>query len=168
MEEDAGPSKTMTWERRLHLVAAVVLARLDLRKEAAEKCKEGLAFEPHDPHVRGLLEQFSQALTGEHGEMPVGSGTGFCVAQGNYVLTNHHVIDGAKKIKVRLNGEKDDVSGQVDCRQRDGRHGPAEDRIARRQEARAHSAWPATAEDRRGRLRPGLSRSDEPEYHARP
>ena len=28
------------------------------------------------------------------------------MATGNYVLTNHHVIDGAKKIKVRLNGDR--------------------------------------------------------------
>ena len=37
--------------------------------------------------------------------MPVGSGTGYCIAQGNYVLTNHHVIHSAKEINVRLNGE---------------------------------------------------------------
>ena len=37
--------------------------------------------------------------------IPVGSGTGYCIAEGNYLLTNHHVIRGAKEIKVRLNGE---------------------------------------------------------------
>ncbi len=92
----------------LHLDAAMILGRLgpDLYKEAAQKCKEGLDFNPHDPRVRGLLEQLSQYLTtGESGGMPVGSGTGFCVAEGNYVLTNHHVIDGAKKIKAHLNGD---------------------------------------------------------------
>ena len=41
----------------LHLAAAGILARLDLRKEAAEKCKEGLALQPHDPMVRAYLEQ---------------------------------------------------------------------------------------------------------------
>jgi hypothetical protein len=100
---------------KLHLIACVVLARLgtDHRKEAAEKCKEGLAFEPHDPMVRSMLEQASQALTGERGELPVGSGTGFFIAQGNYVLTNHHVIHGAKKIKVHLNGEKEKYSAKL-------------------------------------------------------
>ena len=93
----------------LHLMAAEVLLRAggDLRKEAAEKCKEGLAFSPQDPMVRSLLERYMQALTGEESELPAGSGSGFCVAQGNYVLTNHHVIEDAKKIKVHLNGEKE-------------------------------------------------------------
>ena len=38
--------------------------------------------------------------------LPVGSGTGFCVAQGNYVVTNHHVIAHAKQIRVHLQGEQ--------------------------------------------------------------
>ncbi len=99
----------------LHLAAAFVLNQLgpDHRKEAAQKVKEGLAFEPRDPRTRGLLEQFNQALTGERGEMPRGSGTGFCIAEGNYVLTNHHVINGAKKINVHLNGEKEKYSAKL-------------------------------------------------------
>jgi S1-C subfamily serine protease/thioredoxin-related protein len=93
----------------LHLAAASILARLgpELRKEAAEKCKEGLAFKPHDPYLRSLLEQFSLALSGKSGVIPVGSGTGFCIAEGNYVLTNYHVIEGAKEIKVHLNGDQE-------------------------------------------------------------
>ena len=34
---------------------------------------------------------------------PVGSGSGFCIASGNYIMTNHHVIRDAKKIMVHLN-----------------------------------------------------------------
>ena len=30
-----------------------------------------------------------------------GHGSGFIVGNGKYVITNHHVIDGAKKIAVR-------------------------------------------------------------------
>ena len=109
----------------LHLAAAFVLARLgpDYRKEAAQNCKEGLAFDPQDPRIRGLLDQFNQALTGEPGkpaEMPVGSGTGFCIAQGNYVLTNHHVIDGAKKIQIHLNGQKEKYPAKVIADNKDG------------------------------------------------
>ena len=95
---------------KLHLIAAIILARLDLRKEAVEKCKEGLAFQPHDPMVRATLQQASRFLSVEPGKpvlMPVGSGTGYCIAQGNYILTNHHVIHKAKEINVRLNGETD-------------------------------------------------------------
>ena len=95
---------------RLHLATALILARLgpDYRKEAAQKCKEGLAFQPHDRMVRSYLEQFSRFLAaGKPVLMPVSSGTGYCIAQGNYLLTNHHVIHGAKEIKVRPNGETD-------------------------------------------------------------
>ena len=79
------------------------------RKEAAQKCKEGLAYEPKDPEVRSMLEQFGQILSGKSGVFPAGSGTGFCVAQGNYVLTNHHVIAHAKEIKVHLNGDETSI-----------------------------------------------------------
>ena len=94
---------------KLHLAAAAVLMRLgrDHREEAAEKCKEGLAFDPKDPSVRSYLEILGQALSGKSGVIPAGSGTGFCIAQGNYVLTNHHVIAHAKEIKVHLNGAKE-------------------------------------------------------------
>ena len=37
--------------------------------------------------------------------IPVSSGTGFCIAEGNYVLTNYHVIRHAKEFQVQLNGE---------------------------------------------------------------
>ena len=69
-----------------------------------------MAFQPHDPMVRAYLERFGLELAAEPGKpvlIPVGSGTGYCIAQGNYLLTNHHVIHGAKEIKVRLNGETD-------------------------------------------------------------
>jgi S1-C subfamily serine protease len=91
----------------LHLAAAYVLAQLDLRKEAEQKCKEALACDPHSPELRSLAEQIKEAISGEPGkpvEMPAGSGSGYCIAQGNYVLTNHHVIHDAKKIRVHLNG----------------------------------------------------------------
>ena len=93
---------------RLHWYVAVLLARAELRDEAARKCKEGLDFHPRDPVLRNLLEQLGQYASGKQGDgFLVGTGTGFCVARGNYVLTNFHVIHGAKKIKLRLNGEKE-------------------------------------------------------------
>ena len=71
-------------------------------------CKEGLAFQPHDADLRSMLEQLSRPHEpASWPSCPVGSGTGFCIAQGNYVLTNHHVIEGAKEIKVHLNGEQE-------------------------------------------------------------
>ena len=113
IEEFDNWKKTRTFEDKevgatLHLVAAIILGRLDLRKEALKKCQEGLAFQPHNPMLRATLERYSLILSAEPGKpvlVPVGSGSGYCIAEGNYLLTNHHVIHGAKEIKVRLNGQ---------------------------------------------------------------
>ena len=94
----------------LHLAAAGLLTQLNLRKEAAEHCKDGLALQPHDSRTRTILKQLSQYLNHEPGKpflMPVGSGSGFCVVQGNYVLTCHHVIHKAKQIQIHLNDDEE-------------------------------------------------------------
>src|SRR5436305_10857499 len=38
-----------------------------------------------------------------------GTGTGFIVDKNGYIITNHHVIDKADRIKVRLSGEGQDI-----------------------------------------------------------
>jgi serine protease Do len=42
-----------------------------------------------------------------------GSGTGFIVDRNGYILTNHHVIEKADRIKVRLNGEEVDYKARI-------------------------------------------------------
>lgn len=42
-----------------------------------------------------------------------GSGTGFIVDKNGYILTNHHVVEKADRIKVRLAGEEIDYRGRV-------------------------------------------------------
>ncbi len=42
-----------------------------------------------------------------------GSGTGFIVDKNGYILTNHHVIEKADRIKVRLNGEDAEYRARV-------------------------------------------------------
>lgn len=42
-----------------------------------------------------------------------GSGTGFIVDRNGYILTNHHVIEKADRIKVRLNGEDLDYKARI-------------------------------------------------------
>ncbi len=112
---------------KLHLVAAVVLWRLGYRpgtekadseliKAALQKCKEGLDFHPHDAHTKSALDRLSQYLNHEPGKpflMPVASGSGYCIAQGNYVLTNHHVIRGAKVIRIHLNDEEERYPAKI-------------------------------------------------------
>jgi len=92
---------------KLHLIAALVLWRLHLKKEAIQKCDEGLAFKPNDHRTRNLLGQLSLFLSGKKGSMPVSSGSGFCIAEGNYVMTCYHVIRKAKKIQIHLNDDEE-------------------------------------------------------------
>ena len=47
---------------KLHMAAAFILWRVNLRPEAAKKCKEGLAFQPHDP-LRAVLARAVRAAT---------------------------------------------------------------------------------------------------------
>lgn len=42
-----------------------------------------------------------------------GSGTGFVVDANGYILTNHHVIEKADRIKVKLNGEDNDYRARI-------------------------------------------------------
>jgi S1-C subfamily serine protease len=94
----------------LHAFAALVLAQVGEKEAAKKKCDEALAFKPKDPHIRNMLAMVQEAVTGKPGEhvpLPRGSGSGFCIAQGNYIMTNHHVIRDAKKIMVHLDGQEE-------------------------------------------------------------
>lgn len=102
----------------LHALAALILANIGEKDEAKKKCEEGLAFQPKDGRVRGMLSMIQEALAGtgkpgEHVPLPRGSGTGFCIAEGNYIMTNHHVIADAKKIMVHLNGQEEKFPAHV-------------------------------------------------------
>lgn len=40
----------------------------------------------------------------------ISTGSGFCVYQNNYILTNYHVIEGANKIKIKTDTSKYDIT----------------------------------------------------------
>ena len=90
---------------RLHCQAAGVLYMSGQIAGAAKKIDEGLALKPSDEKVRAALEEFKEQLASrgtKEGERLVGRGTGSFFAEGGYLLTNHHVIDKQKKLKVRM------------------------------------------------------------------
>jgi S1-C subfamily serine protease len=94
---------------KLHLVAAYALARINLKAEAIQKVNEAKAFNPTDPETQEGIDEIMEIASGKPGEhhiRPRGSGSGFCIADGNYIMTNHHVIADAKKIMIHLEGEK--------------------------------------------------------------
>ena len=107
----------------LHVVAAVLLVQIGEKEAAKKKCDEAKAFPAKSAYVRHLLAEVLLAVTGKPGEevpLPRGSGSGFCIADGNYVMTNHHVIADAKKIMVHLNGEEERVLAHVVADDPDG------------------------------------------------
>jgi hypothetical protein len=94
----------------LHAFAAALLMQIDEKEAAKKKYDEAKAFPTKSARVRHLLAQIERAITGKQGEegvFPHGSGSGFCIADGNYVMTNHHVIAEAKKVMVHLNGDEE-------------------------------------------------------------
>jgi len=53
-----------------------------------------------------------RAVAGEGGRRPVGSGSGFLFTPDGFLLTNHHVVRGSNRVRVRLN-DGGEVSGRV-------------------------------------------------------
>lgn len=98
--------KTPDRGARLHLLAAMLLARLNDAAGAARQIELGLACNPQDPKLREGLAAGSAALA-QAGQLS--SGSGFVVGEDGYILTNHHVIDGPGKVVVRLSDAKKDT-----------------------------------------------------------
>lgn len=83
----------------LHYYAAGALSVAGELDAALRRAETGLACRPRNPILR---EQLALAVASIRG---VGVGSGFFVAPGGFALTNHHVVQGAKTLKVRLGGQ---------------------------------------------------------------
>jgi thioredoxin-related protein len=94
---------------RLNLLAAIMLAGIEKEDEAYKYIQAGLQYDSEDYAVVAQLHAASSYLGKERSY-----GTGFVVAQGGYLLTNHHVIEGPERTVVRFRGE-DDKAIDVDA-----------------------------------------------------
>jgi S1-C subfamily serine protease len=101
------PFKNPDRAASLHYYAAGALSVSGQLDAALKQAEAGLACRPRNPILR---EQLAMAVAAIRG---VGTGTGFAVAPGGLVLTNHHVIQGAKSIRVRVSGRGDVWPAQI-------------------------------------------------------
>jgi len=94
---------------RLHFFAALMFLELKEDENARRHADEGIAARPRDQFLQERLHALRQLAASA---TQLGSGTGFVVADG-YVLTNHHVIEGAGKVAIKLPGASENVSARV-------------------------------------------------------
>ena len=99
----------------MNMMAAQLLARAKKFKEALQELDDALACKPTNENLRITLKQMRTQLDAviHGGEVVAGLGTGFCIAKGGYVVTNHHVIANNKKVMVRLANEEKAVPATV-------------------------------------------------------
>jgi len=110
---------------KAHLLAARLLIHVGLRERVPNQCERGFdclpkSIDREDPDLYASLDTFfglavlhrlcSRGEDGPTTRVPcrVNIGTGFCVAEDGYILTNRHVVDDARDIRVQLY-EHDDL-----------------------------------------------------------
>lgn len=79
----------------LYLKTASFLEMLETPDEAFNYVDEAIAYQPTK---REILQQLSFHLY----RLGVGGGTGFLISEGGYMLTNHHVVNNARQIRIRI------------------------------------------------------------------
>jgi len=85
-----------------HVAPAVVTIRSERRVRAAEQ----FPF-IQDPFFRDFFgDRFRNGQPRNQEQLQRGLGSGVIVSADGYILTNHHVIDGAEEIKVELNDNR--------------------------------------------------------------
>ena len=80
------------------------------RKDNSDDQGDQAAPQGHDPS--DMFKRFF-GNSDPHTSRTEGSGTGFIVDKNGYIITNHHVVENADRIKVRLAGEYSDYRGRV-------------------------------------------------------
>jgi S1-C subfamily serine protease len=90
---------------RLHFIAANILGPLGEESAAIAHLERAALYDPKDAD----LKEAKRAIAGRSTNI-LSSGTGFVVAQGGYILTNKHVVEGAGRVAVRVPGVKEPVA----------------------------------------------------------
>ncbi len=92
---------------KLHLLAGVSWALVNDNDEAARYFELGLASKPQSEALRAQLKGLELTIRA------ASIGSGFVVSPSGYILTNHHVIAGGRRIMVQLDNQKSPIEARV-------------------------------------------------------
>lgn len=91
----------------MYCEAGKCLALAQKHTEASRCFRDGLACNPTSPPLQEFLRRAAA------GKLELGSGTGFVVAAGGYVLTNNHVVAGPGRLLVQTSSDAEPVPAKV-------------------------------------------------------
>ena len=94
----------------MYLLAAGIMLQTKDENAAADLVSSGKKYAPRDEKLRNEFNRLA-ALVENRNEL--GTGTGFAIASGGYILTNHHVIQHGTRFVVRQPGRQEDVPAEV-------------------------------------------------------
>ncbi len=94
----------------MHMLASAAMISAGSRDEAARLMEAAKSYEPTDPKLVAALRMWERMFE-DTGLAAMGSG--FVVAADGYVLTNHHVIKGARQVRVILPDSKAKLAAKI-------------------------------------------------------
>ena len=86
----------------LYMIAAYWMMSLERLDAAKTYVQAGIAYRPHGAELGQALVGLKRSLESAAEGNILASGSGFVVADGGYILTNLHVVDGGNKLLVRF------------------------------------------------------------------
>jgi S1-C subfamily serine protease/thioredoxin-related protein len=89
---------------KLHIEVARLLDMKGDQENTARFLQGAKDCDPTDKQLRRFLE-----MIGDIANAPLSSGSGFAIADGGYLVTNNHVVEGRGHLWVRISGEKKEL-----------------------------------------------------------
>jgi S1-C subfamily serine protease/thioredoxin-related protein len=89
---------------KLHIEVARLLDMKGDQENTARFLQGAKDCDPTDKQLRRFLE-----MIGDIANAPLSSGSGFVIADGGYLVTNNHVVEGRGHLWVRISGEKKEL-----------------------------------------------------------
>ena len=94
----------------MHLLAGSFLMQANDQEQGMAHLEKASTYEPKDRELRERMVGLKLAMENKD---VLGNGTGFVVAEGGYLLTNRHVVEGPGKLAVRLPKVKEPLPAKI-------------------------------------------------------